>query len=367
MTEKIKVHIVDDSALVRQVLSAVLTSDPGIEIMATSSDPIIAKKRLEKEWPDVFILDIEMPRMDGITFLKEIMKTKPTPVVMCSSLTEKNAQISMQAMSAGAVEVISKPKVGIKDFLTDSAVRLIDKVKSAAQADMTQLMPKDTGKAAPGAAQKKQRVLGEPKLNADAVISPWDGKTVSLDTDRIIAIGASAGGTHAIEAILKSLPAESPGIVIVQHMPEKFTKAFADRLNNLCAITVKEAESGDIIKPGCAIIGQGNIHLVIDRKDNNYCTRLKEGPLVSRHRPSVDVLFRSVAKSAGKNAIGVILTGMGDDGAAGLLEMHKAGAATIAQDKETCVVFGMPQEAIKRGAADKVLPLGDIPMAMMSE
>ena len=349
--ETIKIHIVDDSASVRKVLGDLLDTDSSLEVIDTSSDPIIAEKKLKKQWPDVFILDIEMPHKDGITFLKEIMATRPTPVVMCSSLTENNTKITMEALSAGAVEIISKPKVGLQNFLYESAMMLVDVIKSAALADVKTL--KKTISAKPG-------LKVSPKLTADALLTPFDGKRVTCKTDKIVTIGASAGGTQALEALLSSLPLNSPGIIIVQHMPEKFTFAFAKRLNNICAIEVKEAEDNDQVKSGRALIAPGNLHLMVIRKGSNYSVITKEGPLVSRHRPAVDVLFRSVAKNGGENVLGVILTGMGDDGAAGMFEMKQAGSRTIAQNEETCVVFGMPKEAIKRGGVDEVLPLEDI-------
>jgi two-component system chemotaxis response regulator CheB len=342
--KKIKVHIIDDSASVRVVLTELLNTDPGIEVIDSSSDPIIAKGKLEKQWPDIFILDIEMPRMDGITFLKEIMKSRPTPVVICSSLTRNNAEVSVQALSSGAVDVISKPQTGIKDFFYESALILIDTIKSASVAKVSKLP-----------LNARKHVV--PLLNADAVADPISKKQVNKKHDAIIAIGASAGGTIALETVLKELPKDTPGIVIVQHMPEKFTKAYADRLNSICEIQVEEAGDGMPIINGQALIAPGNRHLLIDRKRTGYAAVVKDGPLVSRHRPSVNVLFRSVANSAGKNALGIIMTGMGDDGASGMFEMHEAGAYTIAQDQETSVVYGMPREAFKRGGVDAVTPL----------
>lgn len=357
--KKIKVHVVDDSASVRAVLTQILNSDPHIEVIDTSLDPIIAQHKLEKQWPDVFILDIEMPRMDGIAFLKQIMSTHPTPVVMCSSLTEKNAKITIEAMQAGAVEAIEKPKVGIKDFLTESAEKLIDAVKSAAEANM------DIVKSATETKLERPKLISgkavSPKLTADVMLAPAAGKKVKVNADKFIAIGASAGGTVAIEKILSVLPATTLGIVIVQHMPEKFTNAFAERLNEQSEMNVLEAKDGDKVKPGTVYIAPGDTHLMIQRKGSNYFIILKDGPRVSRHKPSVDVLFRSVAKDAGENVLGIILTGMGDDGAVGMLEMKQSGIKTIAQNKETCIVFGMPKEAIQRGGVDEILPLSEIP------
>jgi two-component system, chemotaxis family, protein-glutamate methylesterase/glutaminase len=347
VTDRIKVIIVDDSASVRQALSDILSSNKSIEVLNASSDPIIAMKHMEKEWPDVIISDIAMPRKDGLTFVREIMATHPTPVIICSSLTEENADISLEAMAAGAVTVISKPKIGARDFLHDSALLLIESVKSAATANVKNFDLK--------ASVKKIK----PKQAAIAT-SPPPKKSSSEITEKIIAIGASAGGTQAIETVLVSLPDDLPGIVIVQHMPEKFTEAFAKRLNSFCAVTVKEAEDNEIIEKGVVLIAPGNYHLTIKKNVNGYIASVKNGPLISRHRPSVDVLFRSVAQHASANALGIILTGMGDDGAMGLSEMKAAGAKTIAQDKKTSVVFGMPAEAIKKGGVDKVVPLDDI-------
>ncbi len=352
---KIKTLIVDDSASVRKILSEILGSDKSIEVLGATSDPILAMNYLQKEWPDVIITDIEMPRKDGITFIKEIMKERPTPFVICSSVDENRIMTAMNAMSLGVIEIISKPKISVTDFLQESAMAIIDAVKSAAAADMKKMKLKPL-----------PQMKVEPKYNADVILSPVT-QTVrkQIDTEKIVAIGASAGGTQAIEAILKALPKDSPGIVIVQHMPEKFTGAFSERLDRICDINVKEAEHGDPVKEGFALVAPGNKHMIINRKNKSYYVTIKDGPLVSRHRPAVDVLFRSIAKNAGKNALGIILTGMGDDGAAGMVEMKKTGTKTIAQDEKTSVVFGMPGEAINRGGADKVLPLYSIPKEIM--
>jgi len=359
----LKVLIVDDSASVRAVLGGILDSDPEIEVIAKANDPIIAERYLKKEWPDVIVLDVEMPHKDGITFLREIMSSHPTPVVMCSSLTEKNAAITMEAMRAGAVEILTKPKVGLKDFFNESSMMIIDAVKSASQANM-KMVRKISEPLAKKDTSIDDRIL-QPKLTADVILSPSSGKEVRADTDRFIAIGASAGGTQAVEVVLKELPGSVPGIVIVQHMPEKFTKAFADRLNGQCHLEVREACDGDRVVPGLALVAPGNRHMLVNRTGSNYSVKIKDGPPVSRHRPAVDVLFRSVARFAGKNALGIILTGMGDDGASGMLEMHNAGSTTIAQNRDTCVVFGMPKEAIDRGGVDKVLPLNNIPQEII--
>ncbi|HEY3698297.1 MAG TPA: chemotaxis response regulator protein-glutamate methylesterase [Spongiibacteraceae bacterium] len=347
---KIRVLVVDDSAVVRQVLTELLKSDPAIEVIGTAADPIFALEKMQKDWPDVIVLDVEMPRMDGITFLRKIMAERPTPVVICSTLTEKGAETTMQAMSAGAVDIITKPKIGLKQFLNDAIAEITRAVKAAAGANVKRLA---VSAASAGAAVK-------PKLTADAILAPASAHAMAQTTDRVIAIGTSTGGTQALELVLTALPRVCPGIVIVQHMPEKFTAAFASRLNGLCEIEVREAQNGDRVIPGRALIAPGGKHMLLRRSGAQYVAEVIDGPVVNRHRPSVDVLFRSVAKCAGKNAIGIIMTGMGDDGAAGLLEMKQAGAYTVAQDEATCVVYGMPKEAVKRGAADKILPLESI-------
>ena len=344
--KKIKVLIVDDSAVVRQTLQEILTSDPQIEVMATASDPFIAVEKIKDEMPDVITLDVEMPRMDGITFLQKIMSQRPVPVVICSTLTEKGSETAFKALEYGAVEIILKPKMGTKQFLQESSVRICDAVKAAGKVKVKQLA-------------KVRKVA--PKLTADAVIAKPTSKSMSKTTERVVVVGSSTGGTEAVRVFLEALPADAPGIVIVQHMPEHFTAAFARRLDQLCRISVKEAEHNDTIFSGRALIAPGNRHLLLKRSGARYYVEIKDGPLVSRHRPSVDVLFRSAARYAGKNALGIILTGMGDDGARGMLEMKEAGAfCNIAQDEATSVVFGMPQEAIKRGGVDIVLPLGKI-------
>jgi len=353
---KISVMIVDDSAVVRQVVQAILERDPSIRVIGAASDPIFALDRMNRgEWPDVIVLDVEMPRMDGITFLKKIMGERPTPVVICSSLTERGTATAVQAMEAGAAAIVTKPKVGLKQFLTESAADLIAAVKEASQVNVSRLRP---------ALAQMPKVA--PKLTADAMLLAAGAQAMVRTTERIVAIGTSTGGTQALEAVLTALPRVCPGIVIVQHMPEKFTASFAARLNSLCAIEVREAQDNDRVIPGLALIAPGGRHMLIKRSGAYYHVEVKDGPLVNRHRPSVDVLFRSVAKFAGKNATGIIMTGMGDDGARGLKEMHEAGAPTIAQDEETCVVFGMPKEAIKLGGVDRVMGLQDIPRAILS-
>ncbi|MDR3535670.1 MAG: chemotaxis response regulator protein-glutamate methylesterase [Acetobacteraceae bacterium] len=349
MAGKVRVLIVDDSALVRQTLSEVLRSDPDIEVLATASDPFVAAKRLRDEVPDVITLDVEMPRMDGITFLRKLMAQHPIPVVMCSSLTEEGSETLMQALEAGAVDIILKPRVDTAQFLLESRVRICDVVKAAAQARLRRPNPN-----APAA----RSIPVTQKLSADVMLPPpRAGQAMARTTERVVCIGASTGGTELLREVLQALPVASPGIVIVQHMPELFTAAFANRLNGLCALDIKEAADGDTVLRGHVLIAPGNRHTLLQRSGARYYVTVKDGPLVSRHRPSVDVLFRSAAQSAGSNALGIIMTGMGDDGARGLLEMKQAGAATIAQDEATSVVFGMPKEAIALGAADRVLPL----------
>jgi two-component system chemotaxis response regulator CheB len=346
---KINVLLVDDSAVVRQVLQAVLERDPNINVMGAASDPIFAMSRMAKQWPDVIVLDIEMPRMDGITFLKKIMSERPTPVVICSSLSIEGAKTSIQALEAGAISIVTKPQFGLKNFLEDSAAHLIQSVKMAAIANINNLRKKPAIKLA---------------VNVDR-IPQSTSDSLSKTTERVIAIGTSTGGTQALELVLSALPRTVPGIVIVQHMPEKFTEMFAKRLDSICDIRVKEAKNNDRVMPGLALIAPGGKHMVLKRSGAQYHVQILDGPRVNRHKPSVDVLFRSVAKFAGSNALGVILTGMGNDGANGLKEMNNVGAVTIAQDKESCVVFGMPKEAIALGAADKVLSLQLIPNEIM--
>jgi two-component system chemotaxis response regulator CheB len=351
--KKIKVFVVDDSAVVRKVLTQLLSKDPQLDVIGSASDPIFALQHMHKEWPDVLVLDVEMPRMDGITFLKKIMAEHPTPVVICSSLTEKGAETTMQALAAGAVEIVTKPKMGVKQFLEDASSDLAHAVKAAAAAKLRTLKPAPMHTVAP-------------KLTADAILSTPGPQAMARTTEHIVAIGTSTGGTQALEAVLAALPRTAPGMVIVQHMPEKFTASFAARLNSICEIEVREARNGDRVIPGLALLAPGGKHMLLKRSGAMYHVEVLDGPLVNRHRPSVDVLFRSVAKFAGKNAVGIIMTGMGDDGARGLKEMREAGARTIAQDEKTCVVYGMPKEAVKLGAVDKILPLQNIPQAIMA-
>ncbi len=349
ISKRVHVLIVDDSALVRQTLSDVLSSDPDIEVIGTASDPFVAAEKIRERMPDVITLDIEMPRMDGLTFLQKIMAQHPIPVVICSSLAEEGAQSTLRALEYGAVDIITKPRMGSKHYIEESRVTLCQVVKAAAGARV----------------QARTRHTVQPKLTADSVLSRSTGAMIET-TEKIVAIGASTGGTEALKVFLEALPPDCAGMVIVQHMPELFTRAFAKRLDGLCQISVKEAETNDTVLRGRALIAPGNHHLLLRRSGARYYVEIKEGPLVCRHRPSVDVLFRSAARYAGKNAVGVIMTGMGDDGANGLLEMKQAGAFTLAQDEESCVVFGMPNEAIKRNAVDRILPLEALASAVLA-
>lgn len=358
VANKIRVLIIDDSATVRQALTNILGADPEIEVIGVASDPFVAARRIRDEVPDVITLDVEMPRMDGITFLRKLMAQHPLPVVMCSSLVESGSETLMQALEAGAVEVIVKPRMGVAEHLMEARLQICDTVKAAASARIAgvarRVSPHGHGIQAP-----------EKKLTADAMLPPPNGRAMARTTESIICIGASTGGTEALRTVLESLPADSPGVVIVQHMPEKFTASFAQRLDSLCAVSVKEAEDGDGVLRGRVLIAPGNKHTLLERSGARYQVSVREGPLVSRHRPSVDVLFRSAARCAGANAVGVIMTGMGDDGARGLEEMKQAGAFTIAQDEASSVVFGMPKEAIARGCVDRVSPLSQISVEML--
>lgn len=350
-TKKIKVLIVDDSAVVRQVLSDMMAHQRDIEVIGTAADPIFAAAKMKQEWPDVITLDVEMPRMDGITFLKKIMQGRPTPVVICSSLTEKGAETTMEAMSAGAVAIFTKPQMGVKGFLEQSKADLLEAIREAARSNVAAL---------------GRRTFSRPAAPEVSVTVTQGQTAMSKTTEKIVAIGTSTGGTIALEQILTQLSPGCPGIVIVQHMPEKFTAAFASRLNQLCSIEVKEAEDGDKVRPGLALIAPGGKHMSLVRSGAFYQVQVKAGPAVNRHCPSVDVLFRSVAKCAGRNSVGIILTGMGDDGARGLLEMRESGAMTYAQDEISSVVFGMPKEAIKRDAAMQIISLDQVATVVSS-
>jgi two-component system chemotaxis response regulator CheB len=349
--KQIKVLIVDDSAVVRQALSAILQSDPDITVMGVAADPYIAAEVMETEIPDVITLDVEMPRMDGLTFLEKIMSQHPIPVVMCSSLTSEGCATAMRAMELGAVTIITKPKVGVKSFLEESRITICDAVKAASCVKL-RLLP-------------TRHRRPEQKLSADVMLAKAASRSMIQTTEKVAVIGASTGGTIAIRDVLTALPADAPGIIIVQHMPEKFTTSFAAALDRECRITVKEAENNDSVIRGTALIAPGNRHTLLKRSGARYFVEVRDGPLVSRHRPSVDVLFRSAARYAGGNAVGVIMTGMGDDGARGLLEMKEAKAKTFAQDEDSCVVFGMPNEAIKLGAVDRIVPLGAIAIEIL--
>jgi two-component system chemotaxis response regulator CheB len=347
--DKIKVLVVDDSAVVREVIREVLDAEPGIQVIGTAMDPIFAMEKMKSQWPDVIVLDIEMPRMDGLTFLHKIMAERPTPVVICSTLTEKGARVTMDALAAGASSIITKPKMAVKKFLQqDASNDLVDAVKAAARSNLRRLITPHINP------------VSSPKLNADAVLAPPMAARLGQTTEQIVAIGTSTGGTQALEAVLTALPRVCAGIVIVQHMPEKFTEAFAQRLNSLSQIEVLEARTNDRVIPGRALIAPGGKHMMVKRNGAQYHVEVIDGPLVNRHRPSVDVLFRSVAKCAGKNSLGIIMTGMGDDGARGLKEMRDAGAHTVGENEASCVVYGMPKEAMKLGGVCEEMNLQQI-------
>ncbi len=336
-----RVLIVDDSALVRQIFGRELSRDPSIEVVGSAPDPYVARDMILKHKPDVITLDIEMPRMDGITFLRKLMKFHPLPIIIVSSLTPAGSQLALDALDSGAVEVICKP--GAAYTVGEMALDLADKLKAASVVDI------------------KKKVVGMKNRTQNAPVL-----ALAKATHKVLAIGASTGGTVALENVLTVLPANSPGMVITQHMPEMFTKSFAERLNERCKVEVKEAEDGDSVTTGVALIAPGNKHMLLRRSGARYFVQIKDGPLINQQRPSVDVMFRSVAKAAGKNSVGVILTGMGADGAKGMLEMKTAGAATVAQDEATCVVFGMPKVAIEMGAVDDVLPIMNIPAKIVA-
>lgn len=340
----IKVLIVDDSAAVRQTLTGLLEDSSDIRVMAVAGDPFQAAEKIAQEIPDVIILDIEMPKMDGLSFLQQIMAQHPIPTIICSSLAVEGSDSLMKALSYGAIDIITKPKLGTKQFLEESMTLIQDAVRGASQAKLKVKPAYD-------------KMTPAPKLNADSMVPTPKGKILTETTEKIILVGASTGGTEALKDFLVELPEDCPGVVIVQHMPENFTRSFSQRLNALCRISVREASNGDPVLRGQALVAPGNLHTLLKRSGAQYYVEVKEGPLVTRHRPSVNVLFRSAAVNAGKNAIGVIMTGMGDDGATGMKEMHDAGAFTLAQDEASCVVFGMPKEAIRLGGVDTVQPL----------
>ncbi len=349
--KKIRVLTVDDSALMRQVLAALLAKDPDIEVVGAAPDPFIAREKIKALNPDVLTLDVEMPKMDGLTFLEKLMRGHPMPVVMVSSLTEAGCQTTLRALELGAVDFIAKPKIDLREGMEDIAQDLIAKVKAAAAARVRPLSVKR---------------VSSSETDASRFTNDASRASMIKTTDTIIAIGSSTGGTEAVKDVLEVLPPNTPPILITQHMPERFTKTWADRLNSLCRISVKEAQDGDSVLPGHALVAPGGYHMTLERSGARYTVRINQDPPVNRHRPSVDVTFASVARCAGANAIGVILTGMGGDGAKEMLTMKQAGAFTIAQDEASCVVFGMPKEAIKAGAVDKVLPLGDIAGAILA-
>ena len=361
----IKVIVVDDSAVVRQVNRETLARESDIDVIAVCPDPVVALEKMRVQWPDVIVTDIEMPRMDGIAFIKRVMAERPTPVVVCSSLTEEGAATTIEALAAGALTIITKPKLGVKQFLQDAGDDLVSAVRAAARANMARVR---TGVARPAVLRPASPGGRSVPATLRTVSLPGSSAGALHDTtDKVVAIGTSTGGTQALEAVLTQLPRTSTGIVVVQHMPEKFTARFSERLNALCAMEVREARDGDRVLPGQVLIAPGGRHMLLKRSGAQYVVDVVDGPPVSRHRPSVDVLFRSTARFAGRNAVGIIMTGMGDDGAKGLKEMHDAGAWTVAQDEASCVVYGMPKEAVKLGAVDKILSLKDIPQAILGK
>lgn len=352
MTAPIKVFIVDDSAVVRQVLTQLLAADAQLEVIGSAPDPIFALQKMQANWPDVIVLDVEMPRMDGITFLRKLMQEHPTPVVICSTLTEQGAVTTLQALANGAVDIITKPKIGLRDFLESSSQHMLQVVKAAARATIRAVTSNTINNSSAVPPKRETKVANLPLSHVSGVV---------------VALGTSTGGTHALETVLTRMPANCPAIVVVQHMPEKFTAAFAQRLNRLCHCEVREAVDGDKVLPGLALIAPGGLHMQLRRSGSQYYVAVGDGPAINRHKPSVDVLFRSVANVAGSNALGIIMTGMGDDGSNGLLAMRRAGAHTIAQDRDSSVVFGMPREAIERGAAVDILPLAKIAGAILQQ
>jgi two-component system chemotaxis response regulator CheB len=348
---KIRVLTVDDSALMRQVLASLLSKDSDIEVIGSAPDPFIAREKIKALNPDVITLDVEMPKMDGLTFLEKLMRGHPMPVVMVSSLTEAGCQTTLRALELGAVDFITKPKIDLREGMEEIAQDLISKVKAAAIANV----------------RRQASGVRRETTPLTPYSSPLTSSTAMIKTtDRIIACGSSTGGTEAVKDVLMALPSNTPPILITQHMPERFTKTWANRMNSLCRISVKEAEDGDSVLPGHALVAPGGYHMTLVRSGARYSVCINQNPPVNRHRPSVDVLFDSVAQNAGANAIGVILTGMGGDGAKGMLAMKQAGAYTIAQDEASCVVFGMPKEAIKLGGVDKIVPLAEIPSAIVA-
>ncbi|MEM5331462.1 chemotaxis response regulator protein-glutamate methylesterase [Paraburkholderia sp. JHI2823] len=361
--QKIKVLCVDDSALIRSLMTEIINSQPDMTVVATAPDPLVARELIKQHNPDVLTLDVEMPRMDGLDFLEKLMRLRPMPVVMVSSLTERGNEITLRALELGAVDFVTKPKVGIRDGMLEYSEKLADKVRAASRA---RVRAHHAAPAAPGGAAHAQAAAGHAAHGTQAASPAPMINNPLVSTEKLVIVGASTGGTEAIREVLQPLPPDAPAVLIAQHMPPGFTKSFAQRLNGLCRITVKEAEHGERVLPGHAYIAPGHAHLLLARSGANYIAHLSDDPPVNRHRPSVDVLFRSAAQNAGKNAIGVILTGMGRDGAAGLLEMRQAGAYTLAQDEASCIVFGMPREAIAMGGADEIASLSDMSRRVMT-
>ncbi|SFD90051.1 chemotaxis response regulator protein-glutamate methylesterase [Nitrosomonas sp. Nm166] len=347
--KKITVLVIDDSALIRKLLTEIINSQSDMEVIGTAANPLVAREMIREMNPDVLTLDVEMPKMDGLDFLEKLMRLRPMPVVMVSTLTEKGSDVTFRALELGAVDFVAKPKIDIASGLKEYGNEIANKIRTAKSARLRRYMP----------------VLATKSATADAILPAISNRVAS--TEKLIIIGASTGGTEAIKEFLMHMPPDAPGILVTQHMPETFTKSFANRLDSLCKISVVEAQGGERVLPGHAFIAPGHSHLLLKRSGANYMTELNQGDPVSRHRPSVDVLFRSAANYAGKNAIGVILTGMGKDGAAGMLEMHKAGAYNFAQDEASCIVFGMPKEAISAGGVDEVVTLRDMARCVLSK
>ncbi|WP_315652595.1 protein-glutamate methylesterase/protein-glutamine glutaminase [Roseateles aquae] len=354
-SQPIRVALIDDSAVVRKHLADLLTK-AGIEVPITASDPLFAWPKLQADWPDVIVLDVEMPRMDGISFLRRLMSEHPLPVVMCSTLTEAGCETTLQALAAGAVSFVTKPKLGLRDFLEDSSNGLVAAVRAAARANVRALVP---------AAPTAPLAGGAGGASSAAAAAPTTATAMAVTTERVIALGSSTGGVQVMEQLLPRLPRTMPGMVLVQHMPERFTNAFASRLNGLCELEILEAKDGDRVISGRVLIAPGGKHMQLRRSGAQYVVEVRDGPLVNHHKPSVDVLFKSVAQSAGRNAFGAIFTGMGDDGARGLLEMRRAGAFTLGQDEASCVVYGMPRAAQQQGAVDVELPLSRMAQALI--